>query len=190
MKPPSILRIVSRPTAFVKPYGPPKIGQIEVLNARRFTATPRRLFLDECLVQTHTFINGIHDMTGLPWAATIPLTALLVRVAMIPVDTYCSGVAKKIRNLRSHFRASIPALEKKIERVFKDRGRSKLPYIKKVILDDEWDKIYQANPSTSTMFDNYRLFHQSPDLVHGDGDYPEDDGDGGWHARLDRYVNH
>ncbi|KAL9066146.1 MAG: hypothetical protein Q9161_007739 [Pseudevernia consocians] len=30
MKPPSILRIVSRPTAFVKPYSPPKIGQIEV----------------------------------------------------------------------------------------------------------------------------------------------------------------
>ena len=52
---------------------------VSPLSARKFSASTRRPFLDECLLGTHTLISGVHNMTGLPWAATIPLTAFLAR---------------------------------------------------------------------------------------------------------------
>ena len=56
---------------------------------RAFHASPRRLIIEECLSTTHTVITGLHSITGLPWAYTLPLTALLIRLTIIaPIATY------------------------------------------------------------------------------------------------------
>ncbi|KAL8746636.1 MAG: hypothetical protein Q9184_007720 [Pyrenodesmia sp. 2 TL-2023] len=56
---------------------------------KAFHTSSRRQFLDTCLSETHGLIIGLHAFTGLPWAATLPLTALLVRSVLIaPVTTY------------------------------------------------------------------------------------------------------
>ena len=56
---------------------------------RAFHASPRRLIVEECLSTTHTVITGLHSITGLSWAYTLPLTALLIRLTIIaPMATY------------------------------------------------------------------------------------------------------
>ncbi len=56
---------------------------------KAFHASSRRQLLDTCLSQTHSLIIGLHALTGLPWAVTLPLTALLVRSVLIaPLTTY------------------------------------------------------------------------------------------------------
>ena len=56
---------------------------------RRFHASPPRPFLDSCFTVTHTLITSIHSVTGFPWSATLPLTALLLRLTVIgPLTTY------------------------------------------------------------------------------------------------------
>ena len=56
----------------------PRIGPSFTPSIRGFHATSRRPFLDECLIQTHSLIEGLHNATGLAWAATIPMTAVFV----------------------------------------------------------------------------------------------------------------
>ncbi|KAI4253212.1 MAG: hypothetical protein L6R42_007673 [Xanthoria sp. 1 TBL-2021] len=63
---------------------------------RFFHATPQPQFIDTCLSETHTLITGLHSVTGLPWAATLPLTALLIRFGLIaPLSTYAHSVAQR-----------------------------------------------------------------------------------------------
>lgn len=114
----------------MKSYHRTIIGQIAPLNARRFTATPRRPFLDECLVQTHTLISGIHDVTGLPWAASIPLTAFLVRIVVLtPINVYSRGLREKQWKLFSRFEESRIATEKKIKQ---EHGKKSLSELQKI----------------------------------------------------------
>ena len=108
MKPPRVLRVLSRPTALLKPHHPPEIAQLPTLDARKFTVTTRRPFLDECLSQTHTLISGIHGMTGLPWAATIPLFAFIVRIFLhLPLTTYCYKLDVKRLELYKESRIAV-----------------------------------------------------------------------------------
>lgn len=58
-----------------------KSGSIH--KSRFFHATPAPQFLDVCVDQVQTFITGIHSVSGLPWAASLPLTALIVRSVLI-----------------------------------------------------------------------------------------------------------
>lgn len=114
----------------MKSYHRTFIGQIAPLNAREFTATPRRPFLDECLVQTHTLISGIHDVTGLPWAASIPLTAILVRIVILtPISAYSRGLREKSWKLFSRFEESRIATEKKIKQEHGNKSLSELQKI-------------------------------------------------------------
>ena len=46
-------------------------------NTRGFHATSSRSFLDAC-VPAHSILENVHSITGLSWAATIPVTAALV----------------------------------------------------------------------------------------------------------------
>ena len=89
MKSPLFFLVASRPIALLKTYHPPKFNQLTPSNTRKFSTTPRPQFLDECLMQTHSLITGIHDITGLPWAASTPLAALLIRVTIrLPTEAY------------------------------------------------------------------------------------------------------
>ena len=123
MKPPRVLRAVSRPTALIRPHHPLKIGHLAALNARELSATPRRPFIDECLVPTHTLICGVHDMTGLPWAATIPLVAFLVRLVIVaPLNVCCNMEVRKKKKLVAQFEKSRPAIENKIQKEHGDKS--------------------------------------------------------------------
>ncbi|KAI4129191.1 MAG: hypothetical protein LQ338_002350 [Usnochroma carphineum] len=63
---------------------------------KAFHTSPRYQFLDTCLSETHTLLTGLHAATGLSWAATLPLTALLVRVVLVvPVTTYVHLVNRR-----------------------------------------------------------------------------------------------
>lgn len=67
---------------------------------RAFHASSPRLFLDECVNATHTVITGIHSSTGLPWAATLPLVAVLVRLAITgPITAYGYTISNRRREL-------------------------------------------------------------------------------------------
>lgn len=98
MKPPSVLHIVFRPIPLLKPYHRPKLfAQMAVRNVRGISTTPHRPFLDGCFVQTHSLISGIHGMTGLPWAATIPLVAFIVRLVIVfPTHVYCVRLSHRL----------------------------------------------------------------------------------------------
>lgn len=52
---------------------------------RSFHSTPKANFpiLDNCLSHTHSIITGLHSVTGLPWIATLPLLAVLVRTVLV-----------------------------------------------------------------------------------------------------------
>ena len=116
MKPP-FLRTISRPTALLRFHHRPRKPSIAALNARTFSATQRRPFLDECLVQTHSLIVGIHDITGLLWAATIPLVAFLVRLIIVfPTHFYAVILHKKLSKAWYQYEESMSAIEKKVRR--------------------------------------------------------------------------
>ena len=53
------------------------------------TQQPHLQWLDVCFHQTHTVLTGLHEFTGLPWAWTLPLTALLIRsLIFVPIGIY------------------------------------------------------------------------------------------------------
>ena len=146
MKSPSIIRVVSRPTALVQPYHSPRMGQIASLNARKFSTTPRRLFLDECFVQTHTLLTGVHDMTGLPWAASIPLVAVLVRIVILhPLDIYASKVYGRQLKVSRHMLESKAAIEKKIQQVHRNKSALERQKILNSALLTTWRQLLRQN---------------------------------------------
>jgi inner membrane protein COX18 len=56
---------------------------------RAFHASPKPQFVDGLVSGTHEILSGIHSISGLPWAYTIPLAALGVRAVLIlPLTLY------------------------------------------------------------------------------------------------------
>lgn len=77
-----------------------KIDRQSRSHIRNFHATSRRPFVNDCLTHSHTLICGLHDITGLPWAATIPLTALLTRALILfPFEYYSRKITFQRINL-------------------------------------------------------------------------------------------
>ncbi len=84
-------RALKRDSIFCKSVGSldlsSKHGSCFKPKSRGFHVTARRPFVSECLVPIHSLICGLHDFTGLPWVASIPLTAFVVRAAFLfPMD--------------------------------------------------------------------------------------------------------
>ena len=150
MKPPSVLRVLSRPTALLKPHHSPKIAQLPALDARKFTVTTRRPFLPECLSQTHTLISGLHGMTGLPWVATIPLFAFLVRTVIhLPLGAYCYKLEVKRLKLYKESRIAVDSRTERRARRNVKGSRTKLS----TSCGDEWSsrtKYNSGNPISFT----------------------------------------
>ena len=106
---------------------------------RAFHASSPRLFLDECVHATHTVITGIHSSTGLPWAATLPLVAVLVRLTITgPLALYGYTISNRRREIfpllhawratitrnvmRTHRAEGPVACERIIERQAREKG--------------------------------------------------------------------
>jgi inner membrane protein COX18 len=86
---------------------PPKPSQTLKLflqlppSSRSFHATPRSQFLESTLIGTHAVLEGLHSITGLPWAYTIPLAALAIRTALfLPLGIYARRATQKQMELR------------------------------------------------------------------------------------------
>lgn len=86
---------------------------------RRSYWTSRIPFVDESLVLTHSVLEGIHTYTGLPWAASIPLTALLVSaVVMFPSSYYNRRLALARIKLDPKIEEAKHAFQKKVTQKF------------------------------------------------------------------------
>ena len=96
--------------------GPPFLG-------RAFHASSPRLFLDECVNATHTVITGIHSFTGLPWAATLPLVAVLVRLTITgPIAVYGHTISKRRREIFPLLYAWRATITRNVMRTHKAEG--------------------------------------------------------------------
>ena len=87
-----------------------------VIQRRSFHATSPRPLVDECLFQTHALLSGFHDISGLPWAATIPLTALIVKATLFPVEFYAQSVQRRFLSLQPHVEAMRVVIQRDIAR--------------------------------------------------------------------------
>ena len=84
---------------------------------RAFHASPRRLIIAECLGTTHTLIAGLHSFTGLSWAYTLPLTALLIRLTITaPIATYATTVYNRRLELNPLIHAWRAAIARNVYR--------------------------------------------------------------------------
>lgn len=97
MKPFIYARVFHRPNtcefAFAQAC---KSSRVSRSSSRAFHATPRRPIFGECLIQTHTVINSLHEITGLPWAASISLIGLGVAVVVhLPIALYCASIRRR-----------------------------------------------------------------------------------------------
>ncbi|KAL1854253.1 hypothetical protein Plec18167_000172 [Paecilomyces lecythidis] len=67
---------------------------------RSFHPTRPSPFINEALDISSSFLHGVHDITGLPWAASIPLTAFIVRMTVgLPLQIYTRIHARRNRDL-------------------------------------------------------------------------------------------
>ncbi|PYH99234.1 mitochondrial export translocase Oxa2 [Aspergillus ellipticus CBS 707.79] len=66
---------------------------------RHFHPTRPSPFLNEALELSSSFIHGVHSISGLPWALSIPLTALIVRTSVaLPLQVYSKIQARRERD--------------------------------------------------------------------------------------------
>lgn len=56
---------------------------------RPFHSSSSQQFFESALTATHVALEGIHSVTGLPWVASLPLSAFLIRTTFIlPLSIY------------------------------------------------------------------------------------------------------
>lgn len=80
---------------------------------RAFHASPRPRFLETVIAPTYALFEGVHSLTGLQWAYTIPLTALVIRTFFtLPVSIYTRRVQQKQAELLPVINAWTKTLEK------------------------------------------------------------------------------
>lgn len=81
------------------PYGTP--GAI-ALQTRHFHPTRPARLIDESVLLAHSLLQGVHATTGLPWVASIPLTAVIVRtVVALPLQIWAFSHRKTQAKLSS-----------------------------------------------------------------------------------------
>lgn len=67
---------------------------------RHFHPTRPAPFINEVLEVSSSFIHGVHSVSGLSWALSIPLTALIVRTTVaMPLQMFSRAQARKERDL-------------------------------------------------------------------------------------------
>lgn len=78
----------------------PRSANAAFSQIRLFHPTKPTRLLNEALDASAGLIHGVHSVTGLPWVASIPLTALLVRTAVgLPLQIYTRVNARRERDI-------------------------------------------------------------------------------------------
>lgn len=68
---------------------------------RSFHASPRPQFVEQVIPVAYMFIEGVHSVTGLPWAFSLPLSAFVVRATVaLPLTIYARISLQKVVELR------------------------------------------------------------------------------------------
>ena len=112
---------------------------------RRFHVSTRRPFLDTCFTGTHVLITGIHSVTGLPWAATLPLTALLLRITIIgPLTTYSHAITLRRAALNPLMQAWQHVFRRKVMKDHAALGPVECQKLVKKLYQQKWKEIIQA----------------------------------------------
>lgn len=79
---------------------PSRTVKLSHLQTRQFHPTRPTRLVNEVLDASAGLIHGVHSVTGLPWFASIPLTALLVRTAVgLPLQIYTRVNARRERDI-------------------------------------------------------------------------------------------
>ncbi|WEW55418.1 hypothetical protein PRK78_000849 [Emydomyces testavorans] len=56
--------------------------------------------INEAVLLAHNLLEGVHSATGLPWAASIPLTAVLVRLTVaMPLQVWALSHSRRMKKL-------------------------------------------------------------------------------------------
>ncbi|GLI72240.1 hypothetical protein PoHVEF18_000410 [Penicillium ochrochloron] len=67
---------------------------------RHFHPTKPAPWINEALDASAGLVHGVHNITGLPWVASIPLTALIVRTLVgLPLQMYTKANARRERDI-------------------------------------------------------------------------------------------
>jgi mitochondrial inner membrane protein COX18 len=70
------------------------------LRTRLFHATPRPQFYEPLISSAHAVLETVHSASGLPWAYSIPLSALLIRLTLVlPIGIYSRRCSQKQASL-------------------------------------------------------------------------------------------
>lgn len=105
------------------PFGLPIKSTTLRVNQRNFHASPPKRFIAECVDQTQHLIVGLHTLTGLPWAATLPLTAILIRLGILgPLATYAHIKSSQRREILPLIYAWEHAIRRKVLREHHAQG--------------------------------------------------------------------
>lgn len=95
---------------------------------RSFHPTRPSPFINEALDLSSSFLHGVHDLTGLPWAASIPLTAFIVRMTVgLPLQIYTRIHARRNRDLSPLVLSWRKVSQDQIMRKAGEEGRPLLP---------------------------------------------------------------
>lgn len=70
-------------------FGRCEASRTKALQIRHFHPTRPARFIDESVLIAHSLLQGVHSVTNLPWVASIPLTAIIVRtVVAMPLQLW------------------------------------------------------------------------------------------------------
>lgn len=75
---------------------PPRIATLRHSQVRQFHPTRPARLINEALDAAAGLVHGVHSVTGLPWFASIPLTAAIVRTVVgLPLQIYTRRHARR-----------------------------------------------------------------------------------------------
>ncbi|CZR69367.1 related to COX18 Protein required for activity of mitochondrial cytochrome oxidase [Phialocephala subalpina] len=79
--------------ASLRPRNPPSFRQ---QTNRSFHASPKPQFLAEAITASHSALQAVHSLSGLPWALSLPLFALVLRTTLVlPISIFQRRAAQK-----------------------------------------------------------------------------------------------
>lgn len=111
---------------------------------RSFHNTQSNRFIEPALGQIHNVLTGLHAFTGLPWVATLPLTAFLVRTIIVGPLQYRSHQAHQRQlDLQPLMNAWQHAFRRKVIREMGSLGPEECDRVAKRALKEKRKEMYK-----------------------------------------------
>jgi len=99
-------------------------------SCRSFHVSPRPQFVEQAIPVAYSIIDGLHSTTGLPWAYSLPLSALLIRTTFVlPMSIYSRLNIKKQASLSPLLNTWQNPLRKQVMQEIKASGKVTNPVL-------------------------------------------------------------